>query len=156
LILLKKEKIKLKNFEENEEISILFSIRILDEGIDIECCDSVYISYPSKAKIRNIQRIMRACRIYPTKNYANILYWTDDEKDLDFLSSIKEFDIELKTKINVISNNYNKCITKELIDKKNVYIKNIIGIREYSWETRLQESINFIEEKNRIPKRTSI
>jgi superfamily II DNA or RNA helicase len=124
---------KQKNFENNNEVSILFSIRILDEGIDIPCCDSVFISYPSKAKIRNIQRIMRACRKYSTKNYAKILYWTDNEKDLDFLSSLKEFDPELKSKIKVSSNQYEEFESKEIKKKENKLIVQTIGIREYSW-----------------------
>jgi superfamily II DNA or RNA helicase len=147
----KQRKEKLNVFQENDKISVLFSIRILDEGIDIPCCDSVFISYPSKAKIRNIQRIMRTCRKYSTKNYAKILYWTDDEKDLEFLSSLKEFDPELKSKIKVNSNQYEEFETKEIKKKENKLIVQTIGIREYSWHMRLEECKKFINENNKRP-----
>ena len=151
----KTRNIKLKNFEENEDISVLFSIRILDEGIDIPCCDSVFISYPSKAKIRNIQRIMRACRLYSLKNYAKVLYWTDNDEDLEFLSSLKEFDPELKFKLKVISNKYEEFESIEMKEKENKLIIQSVGIRQYSWELKLKECEKFIEINKKKPSSTS-
>lgn len=49
----KREKI-LNDFENNSKIQLLFSIRILDECIDIPTCDSIYITYETSCKIRTI------------------------------------------------------------------------------------------------------
>ena len=54
----------LNNFQyKNEKIQLLFSIRILDECIDVPSCDSIFITYPSQSKIRTIQRLCRCIRI---------------------------------------------------------------------------------------------
>lgn len=45
----------LNKFETNICLSILFSIQILDECIDIPSCDSIFISYPTTPKIRTIK-----------------------------------------------------------------------------------------------------
>jgi superfamily II DNA or RNA helicase len=67
----------LNQFETNTQLSILFSIQILDECIDIPSCDSIFISYPTTSKIRTIQRMCRAMRTIKTNpnKKANIYLW---------------------------------------------------------------------------------
>jgi superfamily II DNA or RNA helicase len=117
----------------NNYLTIILSIRILDEGIDLPCCDSIFVTYDSNSKIRNIQRIMRATRKYHEKMCASILCWCTDTENIDFLASIKAFDPELSTKIQVKSVKYNEKTdtnngTIETV-KENI-IKQIIGIKE--------------------------
>lgn len=50
---------KLNSFNNFNGISLLCSIKILDEAIDIPLCDSILINHESKNKVRNIQRISR-------------------------------------------------------------------------------------------------
>jgi superfamily II DNA or RNA helicase len=56
---------------------LLFSVRILDECVDIPSCDSIFITYPTKSKIRTIQRMSRATRLNPSNKFkkANIFLW---------------------------------------------------------------------------------
>ena len=82
----------LENFGNNNNIQILFSVRILDECIDIPKCDSIYITYPSKSKIRTIQRLCRCIRIDKLNKFkqGNIYIWcTEYDEILDTLSGIK-------------------------------------------------------------------
>ena len=53
----------LNDFSNDNNIQLLFSVRILDECIDIPSCDSIYITYPSQSKIRTIQRLCRCIRL---------------------------------------------------------------------------------------------
>ena len=55
----KRDKI-LDDFNKSEKISILLSNHILDEAIDIRSCNSIYMTYISSSKIKNIQRARRS------------------------------------------------------------------------------------------------
>ena len=55
----------------NDNIQLLFSIRILDEFIDVPSCDSIFITYLSQSKIRTIQRLCR-CSRFDMKNKHNM------------------------------------------------------------------------------------
>jgi superfamily II DNA or RNA helicase len=64
----------LNEFATKSSIQLLFSVRILDECVDIPSCDSIFITYPTKSKIRTIQRMSRATRLNPLNKYkkANV------------------------------------------------------------------------------------
>ena len=86
-------KIKLKQFTDFNGYSVMCSVDILNECIDIPKCDSIFIAYPSKSKIRNIKRLCRANRKdkeNPNK-IANILLWCDDYKNdlIDFENNLE-------------------------------------------------------------------
>lgn len=68
----------LNNFSNNKKIQLLFSIRILDECIDIPLCNSIYITHPCNSKIRAIQRISRCLRIDKNNKFkiGNIYIWS--------------------------------------------------------------------------------
>ena len=51
---------KFKN--DNTCINVLCNVHILDEGIDIPECDSIYLTHPNNNLINIIQRISRANR----------------------------------------------------------------------------------------------
>ena len=98
---------KLKEFNNSLEISILCSVGILDECIDIPSCDSVYITYNCVSKIRIVQRISRSLRKYYNK-IAKILIWCEDIKTINpIICSIKEIDSDIIKKIKYISYNNN-------------------------------------------------
>jgi len=111
----KERKKRLEIFENNDDkIQLLFNIKILNECIDIPCCDSIYISYIPKNKITTIQRLSRATRIDKNNPYkiANIYLWCNENDEI--LSSIKEYDLLYNKKI--VSNIQKKFI----IDLDNV------------------------------------
>ena len=58
---------KLEEFNNSSEISILCSVSILDECIDIPSCNSIYITYNCVSKIRIVQRISRSLRKHNNK-----------------------------------------------------------------------------------------
>jgi superfamily II DNA or RNA helicase len=53
----------LDNFSHSDKVQLLFSVRILDEGIDIPSCDSIFITYTTQNKLRTLQRLNRCTRI---------------------------------------------------------------------------------------------
>ena len=144
----------LNKFETNTCLSILFSIQILDECIDIPSCDSIYISYPTTSKIRTIQRMCRAMRTIksnPNKK-ANIYLWCSQYDELlECLSSLKEYDSDLVTKIKLVDSHLVKLNKEENITIQNE-IKSItdyvVGIKEfkfYTWDEKLQMLKDFID-----------
>ena len=152
----------LKNFQSiNNNIQLLFSVRILDECIDIDSCDSIFITYPSKSKIRTIQRLCRCIR--KDKNnihkIGNIFIWSSDyDEIIETISSIKEYDINFNTKIKVNSIDFykNKNYTfNNKIELDNNKIQNlIIGIKEFkilSWNEKLEQVKTYIDDNNKLP-----
>jgi superfamily II DNA or RNA helicase len=135
----------LDEFNKSTKISLLLNVYILDEAIDIPSCNSIYMTYISSSKIKNIQRMSRAMR-YQNKKIAKIfLFCTEINECLDYISSIKEYDIDFNTKINYlsISNKYKNI--KERIKFNNEKIENnkikILGIKLYrseSWYDKLK------------------
>ncbi len=154
----KQRKEILNNFSNSDKIQLLFSVRILDECIDIPSCDSIYISYPCKNKIRIIQRLSRAIRIDPNNKFkiANIFIWCDEyDKILNTLSSIKEYDLFFKDKIKIVETNFYGDSDKKNIEKDIELIsKFIIGIKEFkilSWDEKLKKVEKYIEKNGKRP-----
>jgi len=153
-------KAKLNKFIDFDGYSFLCSVDILNECIDIPKCDSIFIAYPSKSKIRNIQRLCRANRKdkeNPNK-VANIFLWCDDYKnDLsDFMCHIKEYDSKFTfnkiIRLNV-SNVEQTLMTPEIDSSEHKDLENIVvGFRGVeSWIDKYNEIIRFFEIEKRRP-----
>ncbi len=149
----------LNNFASGEKREILLSVRILDECIDIPTCDSIYITYPSKSKIRTIQRISRATRIDKNNmnKKANVFIWCDEYAEiLDIISGIKEYDTMFKDKIKVNKINYysDKKIENKVIEDKE-YVKDyLVGIKEFkilTWEEKLDKVKEYMDVNGKRP-----
>ena len=131
----------LSYFEENsieEELKIILSIRILDEGINLIKCDSVYLTNlgDSSNDIRTIQRILRANRKDPSNpnKKASIFIWCEDtDLSLDVFQMLKNNDVEFNKKIKVIDNNYDTYY------KDNIGVSNI---NKYNIDNELIQNIN--------------
>jgi superfamily II DNA or RNA helicase len=144
----KKRQEIIKEFSESETYSLLFSVQILDECIDIPSCDSIFISYHSNSKIRSIQRINRATRINKMNPYkiANIYLWCDNYSNiLECLSNLKEYDTDLSTKVFIqdsqlkkLNNNQNELIIKDQA-KINNYIISVKEYKTLSWDDKLEK-----------------
>ena len=101
----------LTEFQRKHCISLLASVRILDEGIDIPKCDSIFLSNltDSFSAIRTVQRMFRANRLDPDNDNKkeNIYFWTNEYlKSLDALKLLRENDIHFESKIRCLSGNY--------------------------------------------------
>ena len=153
----------LDSFEKGINKQLIFSIRILDECIDIPSCDSIYITYPSQSKIRTIQRISRCIRIDKNNPYkiGNIFIWCDEyDNIIETLSGIKEYDLLFKDKINLIETNfYNKSdhiIYNNDLILINKYILNIVEYRQLSWEDKLNLLKKYVDENKIRPSSKSL
>ena len=153
----------LKKFEKNNnKIQLLLSIRILDECIDIPSCDSIFITYPCKNKIRLIQRLCRCIRIDKNNKskIGNIYIWCNEYDEItDTLSGIKEYDIEFKDKIRVNEINfYGESNKVEFNNDVKLLDNYIVGIKEFrclSWEEKLKGVEDYIIANGKLPSSTS-
>jgi superfamily II DNA or RNA helicase len=84
-----REKI-INNFKESKNIAIIINVHILDEGINISECDSVFITQPNNNIINIIQRMCRANRIMKNKDMCNIYLWCKEKKTKLILDYINE------------------------------------------------------------------
>jgi superfamily II DNA or RNA helicase/phage anti-repressor protein len=166
----KEERINiLNNFEEeslDEEIKIILSIRILDEGINLIKCDSVYLTNlgDNSNDVRTIQRFLRANRKDPSNNNkkANIFIWCEDtDTSLDVFQMLKNNDVDFNKKIRILDNNYDSYYRENnklsIIDKYNIdndLIKNIeikCLTKEELWEHKKNLLFEYCNENKIIP-----
>ena len=95
----------------NDTINVLCNVHILDEGIDIPECDSVYLTHPNYNPINFIQRISRCNRIKPVdsgiENIAHVFVWAKDN-----------------TKVNSVEQLINEYLIPKITDTNNIYIRN--------------------------------
>ena len=111
----------INNFKTDINISLMLNVQILNEGINIPICDSVYITKPNDNIINLIQRMSRANRILDGKNKCNIYIWCN------------------KKKINNIINYINEQTNGEFKDKifKYDYTEYLTDIQHYIKETKI-------------------
>ena len=67
----------IKNFKTNNINQILINVQILNEGIDIPVCDSIFITKPNENIINLIQRMCRCNRLLPNKKTGYVYLWCD-------------------------------------------------------------------------------
>lgn len=127
---------KLDNFSKFYGYSFLCSVQILDECIDILSCDSIFITYPSNSKIRNIQRLCRANRKDPENIHkeAKIFLWAEENNDIvDILRHLKEYDMTFTFEKVELFNNKKEIIKKNTREYYNIknFIESVKKITEY-------------------------
>ena len=114
----KERKRVLRDFAQSTmRISILTSVRILNEGIDIPECDSVCFTKTTTNDTTAIQRICRANRldVYKPQKVAHAYVFAEMNKCVDMLASLKHTDPELCSRVRMISSDYdNKQATHVL------------------------------------------
>lgn len=99
-------------FKECVDIGILINVHILDEGINIEECDSVYVTQPNNDISNLIQRMSRANRITQNKEICYVYLWSTKNKADKILKYVfdktcSEFTNKVFT-FNVITSNVSK------------------------------------------------
>lgn len=151
-------KTKLEEFSKSQNISLLFSVRILDECIDVPSCDSIYITYSGENKIRTIQRMCRCVRIDKNNRFkvGNVYIWCNEYNSiLQTLSGIKDYDEDFKNKVKINPINFYNKSKKEVVNQDNKLIeKYIIGIKEYkerNFYDTLNEVSKYMDENNKRP-----
>ena len=139
-----REKI-INEFKESTKIAIIINVHILDEGINIPECDSIFITKPNENLINIIQRMCRANRIINNKINCNIYLWCKEKKTkiiLDYIyTNTNGF---IKDKV-FIFNTSNRHVEKYIIKKEeNNLIKDNTntGYLEYYYEYIDKNNIN--------------
>jgi len=158
----KREEI-LRNFQNNDaKISILSSVRILNEGVNIVKCDSVFITKVNDNEIVAVQRMCRANRKdreNPNK-VANCFIWADDlDKTVEMLQYLKMNDeTRFFSRFVVRSGNYERKGEPSEIKKDLDYSKTLqefISVRSLSfedrWKMRLEEVGRYIDQNDKRP-----
>ena len=109
-----KSLIKFKN--DNTCINIICNVHILDEGIDIPECDSVYLTHPNNNPINIIQRISRSNRLDINNNdkIAKIFIWSKNEIKLEQIIN------RLSTYIKITHGKE----TNDIINNMSIYVNN--------------------------------
>lgn len=154
----------LDKFSNFDGYSIIYSVEILDESIDCPICDSIFITYPSESKIRNIQRMCRANRknSFNVHKKANIFLWCDEFSDISiFISHLKTFDESfVETKVLILNTFENEgCILPRDSKNKQIYTdmdNYIISIRKFgygidTWKQNLDNLKTFIKKYGVLP-----
>lgn len=82
-----------------EPVTLLCSVRCLDEAIDLVSCDFEFLSKVDGA-CRTVQRCMRGCRVDPSNpaKINGIFAWADDT-EIDMLTLMKNADLSFTSKI---------------------------------------------------------
>lgn len=155
----------INKFKNHDGVSILCSVKILDECIDIKECDSVFVTYPCKNKVKMVQRLNRCTRINKTKpnKKGGLLLWCDENDDIAYtMSSLKEYDPELVTKVNVrnkdsnIERKDNKKVIEIQVGQTTKYIVGIKVFNMMKWEEWHKLLLEFVEKNRRVPKKREI
>jgi len=157
---------KLALFTNNTTHSFLCCVSILNECLDVKKCNSIYITYNSKSKVSNIQRMSRALRLDEenSNKKANIILWADELSDtLTFMSSIKEIDLNFNEKVRFVEFSkdlikYDKNAKKSYDPYVLEYNKIIIDLEEYkgfNWYNMLNKVIAYIDEFKKRPSSNS-
>jgi superfamily II DNA or RNA helicase len=151
---------KLGYFANVSEKAFLCSVQILNECIDIPECDSIFITYASKSRIRNIQRLCRANRkdMKNPNKIASVFLWCDEYAEMaSFMKHIKEYDSRFSfEKVKRINGSDANCsgIMKvgDCSDDKKVLDGVIVGFKSVaSWYENLEKVKKYIDENGKRP-----
>ena len=156
----------LSGFATSQQIELLFSVRILDECIDIPSCDSIFITYPTKSKIRTIQRLMRCTRTLRSNKHkvGQVFIWCSEyESILETLGGIKEIDSSFaeKVMINEVGQFRERGTSgarTAINDDTSSVKKLIIGVKEYrmvSWFDKLELLKAYLDTNKKRPSQKS-
>lgn len=120
----------IKQFKSSDINQFLINVQILNEGIDIPECDSIFITKPNDNTTNLIQRICRSNRILPNKNICWIYLWNIKTQLLNYISnlcnlnnSIEHFDLIPFS--NKLLNSNNSNISQ--IKKNNIQYMDLIN-----------------------------
>lgn len=127
------------NGEEN--INIIFSIHVLDEGVDIASCDSIFITNLNDNPLNLIQRISRCNRIDNNNEnkMANVFIWTDKYDKLNSMLDKKFVVVKqksMKYKEIIVQK---KTISNSLDIKWNQFKKKYDDNNEYEFKIELEK-----------------
>jgi superfamily II DNA or RNA helicase/phage anti-repressor protein len=131
-----KRKEYINSFINGKPNQILLNVQILNEGIDIPECDSIFITNPTDNIINLVQRMCRCNRVLPNKNVCFVYLWTDKKVISKITNYFESVDSTIKNKLEYFTinniNNTNKQICDQIVNKtKQNYEENINDFLNY-------------------------
>lgn len=161
----KKRREILNDFKKYDGIYLLGSVNILNECVDIPCCDTVYVTYQSKSRVRTIQRLCRAIRKLkknPSKKAHMMIYCENVGEVTGMISSMKEFDETFVDRVRYLGLSDKLYRSDELAAKamtnNEKYRKFLVGMKTYReevWEQNLMLLENHATRCGKRPSRRS-
>jgi len=150
---------KLNSFTYFSGISILVSVELLNECIDIKECDSVFITYWLHSIMKYIQRISRSNRKDSNNinKISKIFLWLEEYNDMtDYISHLKDFDNSFaitKVKIMSINNSSNQILSRtESIQNYQELDSFIVGVKHaLTWDEKFAKLVKYIEDNGKVP-----
>lgn len=131
----------LKQFKTNNfNVEMLINVQILNEGIDIPACDSVFITKPNHNITNLIQRMCRCNRVTPYKQKCNIFMWAKNnnkifkyfDEFIDYKYNVehlkKKQNVNTPNKINNVNDNMNLNLLKKCSTVDNKFIDDFFGL----------------------------
>ncbi len=111
--------------KDNSNINIICNVHILDEGIDIPECDSIYLTHPNNNIINIIQRISRANRLDSNNmdKIAKVFIWSKND-----------------SKLEQINFNISKIIKIKYGIEKSDYVNNLLNIQNDTINDNYQQN----------------
>ena len=150
----------------DDTFHILASVRVLDEGVDIPRCDTVFITSVGEksSDIRMTQRSMRSARIDAknTSKHNTIALWaTGWEQCIDSLDNLRYSDPEFHKKVKVAASTYDAQIRLQEVIEKETDVK-VGEITKYfevdsvsAWEKRRLQWLEQYKKLGRCPSHTT-
>lgn len=133
---------RLTKFNTSDKIQFICNVCILDEGIDIPKCDTVYVTNPNNNIINLVQRISRCNRLDNDNadKIAHVLLWAKNETKIKKIKQFLEEFIDIKEDVVVC-----KQITPkhEIGKKQDVYMCEKCGKefnRLYNYERHINST----------------
>lgn len=150
---------KIKQFEETTKRTVILSVQILDECIDIPKCDGVYIAHNTYSKVRTEQRKSRCTRIDKLNcNKVGLVFiWCEDYSQiLTTLSGIKEYDPMYREKITIQQIGMERTKkTQEILENDIALIgKYTVDVKEFkpmSWDDKRELVEQHVTRTNKLP-----
>jgi superfamily II DNA or RNA helicase len=152
-------------------LHILLAVRILDEGVDVPACDSVFFARgTTSSKLRCVQRMCRALRLSHPGKVATIGICADSYEDLgEFFSALKEVDPAFVSKVRVVSCDYDQKsstsagVQATLQADQEALDRFVVGVRVYkaggeaAAVLKMEKLVAWSRENgNRVPRRCRV
>jgi superfamily II DNA or RNA helicase len=150
---------KQKMFENPNIRTVLLSVELLNEAVDLPMCDGVYFTEPVRNKAKIIQRVGRAIRKVKSKpnKKANVLVWGNEEDDWkDIICQLKETIPNMNEKIRFMNRQYAENVESEVEYKRHSDVSSsenndrerkwVIGVEEFDLIKKFKNNVIRLKE----------
>lgn len=128
--------------DDNKDLEILFTVDILNEGVDIPGINMVLFLRPTESSTIFIQQLGRGLRKYPNKEYVTIL---------DFIGNSYKRSVQIAFALSSLSDNF--ILEKKLMTSLVQNNFSALGLEDYGVKINIdnlskEEITNFLDKEN--------